>query len=261
VIDENKIKTPYRINDEGALTYTDHNMMILTTSLIVEKKEEPRKYISEKGYQRLQEKMEEQEISKILDVEDFDRTYAEWSDKVLQIVDECSTKRKKSKGWKVNRKLESFKKTIKQKLKDATLDKETVRLLKVESMLVTDHIEDELRKKHYKNVNMEVDKIKKEGGVDSTVFWELKRRIEGKRNEETAHMMENEDGDIVEEKKEILEVYKNYYQKLLTTKPGETEAEKEAEEITKIAMEAIELLAQGEDPEIIEDEAVEKSCQ
>ena len=163
-IDENKIKTPYRRNEDSSVTYTDHSMMILTTSLIIEKEEEERKCISEKGYQRLQEMMEKQEISKILDVKDFQRTYAEWSDKVLQLVDECSIKRKKSKGWKVNRKLESIRKAIRQKLKDVTLDKETVRLLKVEKGLITDHIEWEMRKKHYQKVNMEIDKIKKEDG-------------------------------------------------------------------------------------------------
>ena len=35
VIDENKIMTPHRINEEGRVTYTDHSMMILTTSSLV----------------------------------------------------------------------------------------------------------------------------------------------------------------------------------------------------------------------------------
>ena len=108
----------------------------------------------------------------------------------------------------------------------------SVRLLKVEKSLISEYIEDEKRSKHFQNVNMEIDKIKKEGGIDSTAFWELKRRIEGKRNVESAHMMENENGDLVEEQEEILEVYKKYYQNLLTTKSAETVIEKEAEEIT-----------------------------
>ena len=71
-------------------------------------------------------------------------------------------------------------------------------------------------------------------------------------------MIENDEGEVVEEKEEILEVYKKYYQNLLTTKPGESVIEREAEEITQITMEAIELLAQGEDPEIIDEETIGK---
>ena len=105
---------------------------------------------------------------------------------------------------------------------------------------------------------MEMEKIKKEGGVDTTAFWELKRRVEGGRKEETAHMMENEEGELVEETEEILQVYQKYYQKLLTTDPGETSIEKEAEEVTRIVMEAIEILSFGEQPEDIGIETIEK---
>ena len=258
-VDENKRVTPYGFNEEKELVYTDHCMMILETSMKVRNEQEKdRKCITEKGYQQLRQKMEEQQISKILNVENFDKTYTEWSNKVLELVEECSTKRKKSKGWKVNRKLESFKKKIIKELKRKDLDKETVRLLKVEKMLICEHIDKEKQNKHHQNVNMEMEKIKKEGGVDTTAFWELKRRVEGGRKEETAHMMENEEGELVEETEEILQVYQKYYQKLLTTDPGETSIEKEAEEVTRIVMEAIEILSFGEQPEDIGIETIEK---
>ena len=67
---------------------------------------------SQKRDERLQKKMEQQEISKILDVNNFEKTYSEWNDKVLEIVEDCSSKKKKSKGWKVNRKLLNVKKMI-----------------------------------------------------------------------------------------------------------------------------------------------------
>merc|ERR1712062_537026 len=88
--------------------------------------EKERKCTTEKGYQKLRGRMEKQEISKILDVKNFDESYAEWSNKVLELVEECSTRRKKGKGWKVNRKLETFKKKIMKELKGKGLDKETV---------------------------------------------------------------------------------------------------------------------------------------
>ena len=49
IIDEEKMKTPYRINEDNDMIYTDHCMMILTTSLIVETKRDERKCITKKG--------------------------------------------------------------------------------------------------------------------------------------------------------------------------------------------------------------------
>ena len=86
----------------------------------------------------------------------------------------------------------------------------------------------------------------------------LKRRVEGGTRAETAHMMENEEGELVEETEEILKVYQSYYEKLLTTDPGITPVEKEAEEITRIVMEAIHILSSEEKPENIEIETIEK---
>ena len=51
VIDENKIKTPYRITSEKELIYTDHCMMITTMKFQMQgEKMKPKKYLSQKGY-------------------------------------------------------------------------------------------------------------------------------------------------------------------------------------------------------------------
>ena len=258
VIDENKIKTPYRITQEKEIVYTDHCMMVLSMALQIQVKDhEANSYLSAKGYEKLKDKIESQHVSNLIDTNDFDQSYSVWSKKITELVEECSTKKKKSRGWKVNRKLETVKKQISKQLKNSIPDKESIRVLKVEKNLINEHIEEERKKKHHQKVNMEIDNIKKEGGVDSTAFWELKRRIEG-RTAETAHVIENEEGEIVEDKKEILKVYERFYQKLLATQKGETENELEIEEIVMLAMNALELIASAEEIEEIEKDTLLK---
>ena len=175
----------------------------------------------------------------------------------MDIIEKCSSKKKKSKGWKINRTLESAKKRVVKELKVKGIDKEEIRILKVEKNLIAGHIERENQKRRHKQVTMEIDKIKSEGGVDSTAFWELLGRLKG-RKKETAHVIENKHGVIVEENEDILKVYEDWYENLLETKAGETEMEKETEEIVNITMKAIEILALSTEPEEIEGKTVEK---
>ena len=201
--------------------------------------------------------MNNQNVSDLIDVNNFDHSYSTWSEKILNLVEECSTTKKRSRGWKVNRKLEIIKKRISKKLKRKELDKETIRLLKTEKNLINEYIEDERKKKHHQRVDLEVNNIKKEGGVNSTSFWELKRRLEG-RKVEAAHIIENEEGEKVENKDDILEVYKNFYKKLLSMKKGETDVEIEIEEIVMLTMNALELIASVEEIEEIEQDTLLK---
>ena len=132
-----------------------------------------------------------------------------------------------------------------------------MRLLKVERNLIDEFMEQEMQKKNYENVNKVVKKIKSEGGVNSTAFWELKRRIEG-RTQEVAHVIEGENGERIEDQGKILERYKEYFQNLLETKKGETAVEKEAEEIIELTMGALELIDKAEAIEAIPEETLDK---
>ena len=249
MIDEDKGNTPYYLNLEKDIVYSDHCMMTVNTkALIDDKKEERGKYITAEGYKKYEEILKSKQVSTIIDEENFAQTYTQWSEMIMQTVDECSIKRKKSKGWKVNRKLMAAKKDIMRELRKPGIDKENIRISKLRKNLIDEYIEEEDRKKKYQTVTKEIDRIKKEGGVDSTAFWELKKRLEGQA-QETAHTMENENGEIVEEIEEILDVHSSYFEKLLETRPGETEIEKEAEKIVEITMRAIELLSQTEEAE------------
>ena len=258
VIDENKVVTPYRINEEKEVIYTDHCMMTMIMNIEVRTNgEKAKKFMSKAGYERFERRIEEQNISKILESDNFDTAYKDWSDKVLDVVDKCSTKKRKSRGWKVNRKLVKMKRRIVKQLRDQRLSKEDVRLLKVEKNLIEEFMGEEKEKKNHEDVDKVIDRIKSEGGVNSTAFWELKRRIEGRTTDE-AHVIESENGEIIEDKEKIMERYKEYFQDLLETKVGETEVEKETEEIIELTMAALELIDRAEEVEKIPRESLDQ---
>ena len=131
-IDERKEKTPYWLNEEKEIIYSDHCMITLESEIILKnKKEETKKNIGEKGYKRYKEKLQENKISSIIKEENFSESYTKWNDEINNIIEECSTKKKKSKGWKVNRKLLVAKKSVTRELRKPGLDKETIRLYKI----------------------------------------------------------------------------------------------------------------------------------
>ena len=70
--------------------------------------------------------------------------------------------------------------------------------------------------------------IKKESGFDGGAFWEYKRRQQGKK-EEARMSMKDKDGNIIEKPDDIKEVYKEFYEELLSEK----EIDKEGKELQK----------------------------
>ena len=200
-IDEEKVTTPYRISDDNGVTYSDHCLMSITTEWMIEIKENKREEtcIGQKGYTNYKRKLEEKQISNRIKAEHFQETYSKWSDTVIETVKECSGKRRSKKGWKVNRKLLTVKKNIQRQLQGKDLQIEEIHSFKIRKDLINEHIDKESHKKNYERVK-EIRRIKEEGGIDSAAFWELKRRIEGKRTE-TAHIIEDEKGDIQEKRR------------------------------------------------------------
>ena len=60
-------------------------------------------------------------------------------------------------------------------------------------------------------------KIKKEKGFDGGVFWDFKKRYQG-RKEDARISIKDSNGNIVEKPEQIKEVYANFYKKLLQEK-------------------------------------------
>ena len=148
-IDEDKHKTPYWINEENNLIYSDHCTMILSTSMSVKNKEKTcdKGQMTSKGYEKFCRLAEERNISSILNTEDFQSSYTSWSNEVMKLVTECSTRKRKSKGWKVNRNLLQAKKLVKTELIACKDDLEKKNVYKMRKALINEHIEKEHQKK------------------------------------------------------------------------------------------------------------------
>ena len=89
LIDEDKVGTPHWINEEKEVVYTDHCVMTMEMKIDMKGKNKTvSKYMSKDGYERFGTEIKEQQISEILDPDDFDRTYQEWSDIVISVSPE-----------------------------------------------------------------------------------------------------------------------------------------------------------------------------
>ena len=140
-------------------------MMTLTTKLKV--KNVRAGYITQFSEEMFYQKINEGKISNILDPRNFNKTYEKWSKTVLSIVEDCTSTKKKSKGWKINRKLASARKKVVKELKKKGMGNEEIRILKIEKNLIDEHMERALKIKRHLNITKEIEKIKKEGGVEN----------------------------------------------------------------------------------------------
>ena len=68
------------------------------------------------------------------------------------------------------------KKRVQKKLRDRkSLSPKNKKMLLMRKKLIMEHIIDEDRKKHHHVVNKVVEKIKNDGGLDSTAFWTVQK--------------------------------------------------------------------------------------
>ena len=96
---------------------------------------------------------------------------------MVEIAEKNSKQRKKRSLWKSNRLLMKAKKMVQRKLRETSLGKEEINLLKRRKRLIIEHMNDEDKKRHYQKLSKIVDTVKKGGGVDSTSFWDLRRKL------------------------------------------------------------------------------------
>ena len=163
VIDEEKYNTPFRLNENNNIIYSDHCTMTMTMNLVDDsmEKEKERKYMSNEGYTNFRKTLEEKKIAEIVNETRFMESYSEWSDEVIQTIEECSTKKKKTRGWKVNRKLGKAKKNVQRMLKKMTLNKDQIQFYKMRKNLINEHIEKEHRKRTTNKCAMKLKKLRK----------------------------------------------------------------------------------------------------
>ncbi len=114
------------------------------------------------------------------------------------------------------------------------------------------HIISEDQKKHYHVVNKIIEKIKNDGGLDSTSFHELRRNLTT-RKRESGHPIIDENGIRHDSIEEIKQEHVKYYTKLLS---GEDEAD-ETSAVDRV-MSGMKLLAENTEKIKIKQEEVSK---
>ena len=186
IIDTNQMITPYSIeisNGTKVRKYSDHFTITCTINWTMEKETTKHvKRLSSKKYGEFREELERKKVSEIIDQRNICESYTEWNNKVVEIRDKYSMKKKVQRKWKVNRQLTKAKNKIKKELK-FTKDKNKKRELKKRKELIQDYIDQELIKKECAKVNEIITKVKKSGGVNSSTFWEVRKQLTHKKTE------------------------------------------------------------------------------
>ena len=262
-IDEDKDITPYYVDYEGKgeRKYTDHCMITTTWELSLQ--EDRRKtyamVIDKDGWEKFRERIKAEHVSNIINDEDIQKTYSKWNRRVVEIKESCCKRVKIRKKWKVCRKLFTEKKKLKRLLKQ-TREKHLIKELKDRKENIQRMIDEQEQEKEYTRINKIVDEIKKSGGVNSNCFWETRRKLCGK-GEELTHAMMNKEGEVCENPEEIKKIHEEWFKELLTTKKGDTEMEKQAEEIADLVWRSMKAIANNQQPQTTTYDEVEKIVQ
>ena len=249
-VDEEKLFTPKHLV-AGRNVYTDHNTMLLKINWNMrhQGREKTITCINEKTKREFTERTTSGELREMwMEEKETLLKFSEWNEKVVKIAEETFKKKAKKKTERKEiRTLKRRKKELKNMMGDAA--KEEKELIKRRKTLIDMHIEEYRRQDNAYKTKCIAEKIKSEKGFDGGAFWDYLSKIKGRKTE-TAVALKNEEGVLVEEPKEILEIYQKFYEKLLTGKPMETEEGKEMEQLVNKYVEVLErkALREGIEP-------------
>ena len=218
-----------------------------------------RRIMTQRGYKIFEVECKHNQISKLIkEGEKSQESYTEWSEKVKELMRKNETiVRDRINTSKDYRKLHKIEKDIKRKIRKTRTTEEERKILRTRRDLIRQHMEQENQKQHARKINKIVEEIKKSGGIDSEVFWKVKRKLENKPNEERT-VVYNDKGEKIENSEEIKDVYANYYEQLLKTPEAETEEEEQTEQIVEDTMRQIITLGDIGKQEEVEEEEVNK---
>jgi hypothetical protein len=264
IIDEDKSITPYTIdtNDEGKIrcVYTDHCMIKIRADMYVEakRKMDVRKRLDKKKCGEFSVELSKENISEIIDQNNFKESYTKWCNKVMEIRDKFSTiKKQKKKMGKCNRLLMKCKRGIVRQLKTAGLTRNAIMMLRKRKELVMEHMERERILESKRRIEATVQEVKEGGGVNSATFWKVKDRIMKRTKHELAAIMD-ENGIKQEGTEEIKDVYTTYFKKLLTTNKGTTDEEIKWEKIVENTIKEMEQISKKTKPQQVKKKDIEQ---
>ena len=101
-------------------------------------------------------------------------------------------------------------------------------------------------KGNIKRIKETVEHLKSKNGIHGGNIWEFKKRMESGKKNIVMTSMKDENGQLEEDHTKILEMYKEYYEKLLKQRLAETDEELRAEQQVKVLKRGRQLLAKKE---------------
>ncbi|XP_068221063.1 uncharacterized protein PF3D7_1120000-like [Palaemon carinicauda] len=110
---------------------------------------------------------------------------------------------------------------------------EVKRRIKVQESLVDLYIQEEKQKEEGLRIIKQVEEIKVKGGMNSTAFWEFKKKVDGK-NASKCTAIRGKDREIIEDVEEIKKEYEKFYSDLFKLENPQSEEETLAEEINNM---------------------------
>lgn len=201
------------------------------------------------GWEEYRRKINDMKVSNLIDNRNIQESYREWSNTIMEVKESCMKKVKIRRPWKVNRILIAEKKRITRKLRN-NLDHTQIQTLKIRKEILLEEIEKEEQGKEYARIKKIVEDVQRAGGVKSSTFMEVRKKLK-KKADELPHAMINKEGKKCDQPDEIREIYKDWYSELLKTKEGETDIEKGAEEIVNLMWNSMEAIANSKPPEVL----------
>ena len=190
-----------------------------------------RKIMTRRGYRRFTELVNQERVSKIVESrEPITIIYTRWEKKIMEIKRKCQRKMNRQQTSRKQKILMSAKRRIKKSSsRSKQIEKERRRLL-------TRHVERDMHEKPSRRIKETIESLRRNGGgVKEETFWEFRRKLTGKK-EEKPHAMRDGEGNMVEEKEEIINMFQQFYMKLFQKKEIDEDTEqkvnKELREIT-----------------------------
>ena len=233
IIDEGRERTPSHY-ENGRRIFTDHYTISLKMNWNMRFKPDMNKriVINEETNAEFYQKTSSTNLQSIWQTSaTLQEKYSAWSEEVAKIAESVYVKkRKKKREMKAIRMLRRRKKEIKAKFKEATSEEKVI--YRRRKHLINEHIENHQKEENKRRTIRVANKIKSEKGFDGSAFWEFRRQRTGK-GKDTVTSMKNEEGEIIENPEEILKVYKDFYQKLLSGREMTTDEGKQIEEMVE----------------------------
>ena len=229
VIDEGKKYAPIGLNVECEEVYSDHNTIVCEFDWLIDqqKKEERKKVITKRGYQKIAEQIEIENLKDIFDKteKNLQEKYTEWKSRMNDVIERNKSLIKKDNKNKTVKKLLRARRQIKKtKSSDSVERRKMVERIK----LINGYIKEEESQQYARKINKVVEKMKMKGGINGANTWEVLKQLKGRRTDKATSIL-SKDGEVLSSSAAILNRHKEHFYELLQIKPASTEKEKEIE--------------------------------